>query len=101
MFFGKGLEEQGGEGLKNVQWVYLGVAGFDVLLVVLFWVVPMVEVTDADMGLQESQIDGPREVGPFRRQYNLFLAVWSQFCYVGAQVAVAVSFSDRKKGESG
>jgi FHS family L-fucose permease-like MFS transporter len=28
--------------------------------------------------------------GPFGRQYNLFLAVWSQFCYVGAQVAVAV-----------
>ncbi|KAK4664875.1 uncharacterized protein QC763_508430 [Podospora pseudopauciseta] len=92
VFFGKGLEEQGGEGLKNVQWVYLGVAGFDVLLVALFWVVPMVEVTDADMGLQESQIDGPREVGPFRRQYNLFLAVWSQFCYVGAQVAVANYF---------
>lgn len=30
--------------------------------------------------------------GPFRRQYNLFLGVWSQFCYVGAQVAVAGYF---------
>ena len=30
--------------------------------------------------------------GPFRTQINLFLAIWSQFCYVGAQVAVANYF---------
>ncbi|KAK4203584.1 putative transporter [Triangularia verruculosa] len=93
VFFGKGLEkEQGGEGLKNVQWVYLGVAGFDAVLVGLFWLVPMVEVTDADMGVQERQIGEGKEVGLFRRQWNLFLAVGSQFCYVGAQVAVANYF---------
>ena len=30
--------------------------------------------------------------GPLRKQYTLFLGVWSQFCYVGAQVAVAGYF---------
>jgi FHS family L-fucose permease-like MFS transporter len=30
--------------------------------------------------------------GPLRKQYTLFLGVWCQFCYVGAQVAVAGYF---------
>jgi len=51
----------------------------------------MPELTDADMGTQEVEI---AEYDPdlFRKQYNLFLAVWSQFCYVGAHVAVAGYF---------
>ncbi|KAK4242858.1 Glucose/galactose transporter [Achaetomium macrosporum] len=81
------------EGLKNVQWVYLGVACFDVLLMVLFFLAPMPEITDADMHAQEGEI-GQYDPGPFRKQTNLFLAVWSQFCYVGAQVAVANYFID-------
>jgi FHS family L-fucose permease-like MFS transporter len=83
------------QGLKNVQWVYLGVACFVALLVILFFLAPMPEITDADMQVQEGEIGdgdgtGPLDPGPLRKQYNLFLAVWSQFCYVGAQVAVAV-----------
>ena len=78
------------QGLRNVQWVYLGVACFVALLIVLFFFVPFPEITDADMNVQEAEI-GEYDPGPFRKQYNLFLAVWSQFCYVGAQVAVAVS----------
>ena len=80
------------EGLRNVQWVYLGVAGFVVLLIILFFLAPMPEITDADMNLQEAAI-GDFDPGPFKKQTNLFLAIWSQFCYVGAQVAVAVSLS--------
>ena len=79
------------EGLQNVQWVYLGVAGFVGLLLILFFIVPMPEITNADMEVQESAI-GEEEVGPLKKQYNLFLAVWSQFCYVGAQVSVANYF---------
>jgi len=70
-------------GLKNVQWVYLGVACFVALLIPLFFLAPMPEVTDADMHAQEDEIDS-EEVGPFKKQYNLFFAVSSQFCYVGA-----------------
>lgn len=32
-----------------MQWVYLGVAGFVALLIVLFYLAPMPEITDADM----------------------------------------------------
>ena len=78
------------EGLKNVQWVYLGVACFVALLIILLYLAPMPKVTDADMHLQED-IAG-EDTGPFRKQYSLFLGVWSQFCYVDAQVAVANYF---------
>ncbi|KAM5385558.1 hypothetical protein ACJZ2D_000757 [Fusarium nematophilum] len=77
--------------LSNVQWVYLGVAGFVVILIAIFLVIPMPEITDADMAAMEGEI-GEYDPGPFRKQYNLFLAVWSQFCYVGAQVALANYF---------
>lgn len=80
------------EGLKNVQWVYLGVACFVGLLLILFFLAPMPEITDADMGTMEVEIADEYDPGPFRKQYNLFLAVSSQFCYVGAQVAVANYF---------
>ncbi|OAA59849.1 glucose galactose transporter [Niveomyces insectorum RCEF 264] len=94
-------------GLRNVQWVYLGVAGFVVLLILLFLLVPMPEITDADMCALETAVEGQDilvnsdgvpipgsvyDTGPFVKQYNLFLAVWAQFCYVGAQVAVANYF---------
>lgn len=72
------------QGLKNVQWTYLGVAGFVALLVILFYVAPMPEITDADMGTQELEI-ADYNPGPLKKQINLFLAVWSQFCYIGAQ----------------
>ncbi|KAH7115100.1 glucose/galactose transporter [Dendryphion nanum] len=91
VFFAKTIDDAAG--LKNVQWVYLGVACFVALLIVLFYFAPMPEVTDADMNLQEVDIGG-EDVGPLRQQYGLFLGVWSQFCYVGAQVAVANFFID-------
>lgn len=79
------------QGLKNVQWTYLAVACFVFLLLILFFLAPMPEITDADMGTQELEI-AEYDPGPFRKQINLFLAAWSQFCYVGAQVSVANYF---------
>ncbi|KAJ9352754.1 hypothetical protein DTO280E4_7647 [Paecilomyces variotii] len=80
-------------GLKNVQWVYLGVACFVALLIILFLLAPFPEITDADQQAVEMQIgEHIADPGPFKKQYNLFLGVWSQFCYVGAQVAVAGYF---------
>jgi MFS transporter, FHS family, L-fucose permease len=78
-------------GLKNVQWTYLGVACFVAILFVVFWLAPFPEITDADMTHQEHEI-ADQDPGPLRKQYTLFLGVWSQFCYVGAQVAVAGYF---------
>ncbi|CEL04011.1 hypothetical protein ASPCAL05145 [Aspergillus calidoustus] len=89
VFFAHTVDDD--QGLKNVQWVYLGVAGFVGLLIILFLFVPFPEITDADMGAQEAEISD-HDSGPFRAQYTLFLGVFSQFCYVGAQVAVANYF---------
>lgn len=88
VFFASTVDDA--QGLANVQWTYLGVAGFVALLIVLFFLAPMAEVTDSDMHLQEDEIAG--EVGRLRDQTNLFFAISSQFCYVGAQVAVANYF---------
>jgi FHS family L-fucose permease-like MFS transporter len=42
------------QGLKNVQWVYLGVAGFVGLLIVLFLFVPFPEITGIHTSEYES-----------------------------------------------
>lgn len=80
--------------LSKVQWTYLGIACFVFLLAVVFFFSPIPEVTDADMALQAEQCSGLTgyEDKPMRRQYKLFFGVAAQFCYVGAQVAVASQF---------
>ncbi|KAL2826469.1 major facilitator superfamily domain-containing protein [Aspergillus cavernicola] len=80
-------------GLKNVQWVYLGVACFVALLIILFFLAPFPEITDADQQALENMIsEYGQETAPLRKQYNLFFAVSSQFCYIGAQVSLAGYF---------
>jgi len=62
-------------------------------LIILFLLAPFPEITDADQQALESMItDGGEESPPLKKQYNLFLGVWSQFCYVGAQIALAGYF---------
>ena len=77
VFFAKTVDTA--EGLKNVQWVYLGVACFVALLIILFYFAPFPEITDADIAVQENEIT-TEDVGPFRKQYTLFLGFWSQWC---------------------
>lgn len=80
--------------LDNVQWTYLGIAVFVFLLAVVFFFVPLPEITDADMLLQaerSAELTGYTDK-PMRKQFKLMLGVLAQFCYVGAQVGVAASF---------
>jgi FHS family L-fucose permease-like MFS transporter len=77
--------------LTSVQWVYLGIACFVFLLAVVFFFANIPEITDADMERQNEDA-GAFESKPFRKQWVLFAAALSQFCYVGAQVAVAGYF---------
>ncbi|KAJ9658489.1 hypothetical protein H2198_003641 [Neophaeococcomyces mojaviensis] len=80
--------------LSKVQWTYVGIAAFVTLLAVVFFFSPIPEVTDADMALQAEQcadLTGYVDK-PLRKQYKLFLGTAAQFCYVGAQVAVASQF---------
>jgi FHS family L-fucose permease-like MFS transporter len=44
------------------------------------------------MAFQASTTHAGTDVKPFRRQYRLFHATFAQFCYTGAQVAIAGAF---------
>ncbi|KAL8835567.1 MAG: hypothetical protein Q9176_006844 [Flavoplaca citrina] len=59
------------EAIKNVQWVYLAIACFVFLLAVVFYFSTIPEITDADM---------------------MYQATFAEFCYTGAQVAIATYF---------
>jgi fucose permease len=80
--------------LVDVQWTYLGIALFDVLLAVVFWYLPIPEASDEDL----------EELANRRREDNmtkvlgvpvvwltLGLGVWSQFFYVGGQEVLSTS----------
>lgn len=76
--------------LQNVQWVYLAIAVFVFILAFAFFMARIPEITDADMAFQaeESAASADSEK-PFIKQYRLFHAAFAQFCYTGAQVAIA------------
>jgi FHS family L-fucose permease-like MFS transporter len=50
------------------------------------------EITDADMASQWEETRTNIEALPLRKQYSLFHATFAQFCYTGAQVAIAGYF---------
>jgi len=64
------------------------------LLAIVFYFAPIPEVTDADMALQAEQSASLTgfEDKPLWQNKKLIFAVAAQFCYVGAQVAVASQF---------
>ncbi|KAJ4363158.1 hypothetical protein N0V83_010278 [Neocucurbitaria cava] len=78
--------------LQNVQWTYLAIACFVFLLAVVYYFSPIPEITDADMAFQAENTHAGTDVKPFRKQYRLFHATFAQFCYTGAQVAIAGAF---------
>jgi MFS transporter, FHS family, L-fucose permease len=90
----KNVHGEDSNSLKSVQWVYLGIACFVFLLAIVFFFAPIPEVTDADMAEQSEQ--SAASTGyvdkPLRKQYTLFWGTAAQFCYVGAQVAIAGYF---------
>ncbi|OXV07902.1 hypothetical protein Egran_04334 [Elaphomyces granulatus] len=83
--------------LVDVQWAYLAVALFDVLLAVVFYYLPIPEASD--QGLQElaerrGEVNSTR-VGRIPVVWLTFsLGVFSQWCYVGGQEAFSVSFEN-------
>jgi hypothetical protein len=77
--------------LVQVQWAYLGIALFDVLLAVAFYYVPLPEASDDDLeelANRRSTVYRTK-VGPFPVVWlTLGLGVFSQFCYVGGQESI-------------
>ncbi|KAL8756644.1 MAG: hypothetical protein Q9199_002798 [Rusavskia elegans] len=80
------------DAIKNVQWVYLAIACFVFLLAVVFYFSTIPEITDADMMFQAQATHVGVAEKPFRKQYRLFHAAFAQFCYTGAQIAIASYF---------
>ncbi|KAH6885717.1 major facilitator superfamily domain-containing protein [Thelonectria olida] len=78
--------------LANVQWVYLAIAVFVILLATLFFFSNIPEITDADMAFQAQETNSEADLKPFFKQWKLFHASFAQFCYTGAQVAIASMF---------
>lgn len=78
--------------IDNVQWIYLAIAVFVVLLAILFLMAKIPEITDADMAFQAEETNNLADQKPFIKQYKLFHATFAQFCYTGSQVAIASFF---------
>ena len=77
--------------LVQVQWAYLGIALFDVLLAVAFYYVPLPEASDDDLEELADRRSAVyhTKVGPFPVVWlTLGLGVFSQFCYVGGQESI-------------
>ncbi|PKX93144.1 putative MFS monosaccharide transporter [Aspergillus novofumigatus IBT 16806] len=81
--------------LVDVQWTYLGIALFDVLLAVAFYYMPIPEASDEDL---EELADRRREdnmtkvLGVPVVWLTLGLGVFSQFFYVAGQEVLSQSF---------
>ncbi|KAF1960646.1 MFS general substrate transporter [Byssothecium circinans] len=90
--FFKNLDDDAADNMQNVQWTYLAIAIFVFLLAGVFYLSPIPEITDADMAFQASETHAGTDVKPFHKQYRLFHAAFAQFCYTGAQVAIAGAF---------
>lgn len=89
IFVGVGDDERA---IKNVQWIYLAIAIFCILLATVFYFAPIPEITDADMAFQAEESNARTDDKPFWKQYRLFHAAAAQFCYTGSQVAIAGYF---------
>ncbi|KAI9797392.1 MAG: hypothetical protein M1825_006007 [Sarcosagium campestre] len=81
--------------LIDVQWAYLAIALFDVLLALVFYYVPLPEAWDDDL---EDIADRRRRANSAKLAgmpvvfVTLTIAVLSQFCYVGGQEVVGIEF---------
>ncbi|KAL8766912.1 MAG: hypothetical protein Q9194_006138 [Teloschistes cf. exilis] len=83
--------------LIDIQWTYLGIALFVVILALIFYYLPIPEASDEDLQwlADEREEVNTRQVCGIAVPYvTLAFGVFSQFCYVGGQEAVAGVFLD-------
>ncbi|USP76539.1 uncharacterized protein yc1106_03813 [Curvularia clavata] len=88
--------------LIDVQWTYLGISFFNIVLAIIYFYVPLPEATDDQLeAASQRTLPHAREatvnVGPRRVRVlwiSLGMAVFSQFCYVGGQESTSTSYGD-------
>jgi len=88
--------------LIDVQWTYLGISFFNIVLAIVYFYVPLPEANDEELELAS------RRTVPFAREatinigskpvkilwIGLGMAVLSQFCYVGGQESTSTSYKE-------
>ncbi|KAE8453898.1 hypothetical protein EG329_007674 [Mollisiaceae sp. DMI_Dod_QoI] len=84
-------------GLIDVQWTYLAIALFTVILALFFYYMPLPEATDADLQQQSEELGIHREQTIFKGKLplvytTLVLAIVANWLYVGAQEGLSVWF---------
>ncbi|CAG8364481.1 unnamed protein product [Penicillium salamii] len=82
--------------LVDVQWAYLGIALFDVLLAVAFYYLPVPEASDEDLeelANRRREDNMTKVVGIPVVWLTLGLGVWSQFFYCAGQEVLATSLN--------
>ncbi|KAJ9318735.1 hypothetical protein DTO271D3_865 [Paecilomyces variotii] len=78
----------------DVQWTYLAIALFGMLLAVVFYYMPIPEASDEDLKelAYQRHDDNSAKVGPIPVVWLTFgLGVFSMFCYVGGQETVSTN----------
>ncbi|RAL16496.1 putative MFS monosaccharide transporter [Aspergillus homomorphus CBS 101889] len=81
--------------LVDVQWTYLGIALFDVILALVFYYLPIPEASDADLEelANRRRADNHARVAGLPVVWvTLGLGVWSVFMYVAGQEVLSLSF---------
>ncbi|KUJ15944.1 MFS general substrate transporter [Mollisia scopiformis] len=84
-------------GLLDVQWAYLAIALFTVILALFFYYMPLPEATDADLQQQSEDLGIYKAQTILRGKLPLIyttlaLAIFTNFVYVGGQEALSVWF---------
>lgn len=85
---------QNAASLVDVQWTYLGIALFDVLLAVAFYYLPIPEASDEDLielANRRREDNMTKVIGIPVVWLTLGLGVWSQFFYVAGQEVLSTS----------
>ncbi|KAH7094787.1 major facilitator superfamily domain-containing protein [Paraphoma chrysanthemicola] len=89
------------ESLIDVQWTYLGISFFNILLAIIYFYVPLPEATDDELEAASARLPVPRDttINVGRKPVKILwiglgMAVFSQFCYVGGQEATSTSYSE-------
>ncbi|EJU06375.1 MFS general substrate transporter [Dacryopinax primogenitus] len=75
--------------LGTVQWVYLAVAAFGLVLNVLFFFCPLPEITEDALSEELKGAGISQDTKPFWQQWHCIFGWVAQTAYVGAQVGVA------------
>ena len=81
--------------LINIQWTYLGIALFVVVLALIYYYLPIPEASDEDLeevAQQRASVNDRKVRGLPIVYITLVFGVISQFCYVGGQEGLSVTF---------